>query len=64
MSVHTHVETQNHAAQIRLGYLIEGVSASDYEIFSGHEVNFINFDTGPPEFNYRINTDLAGPHTA
>ena len=58
------METLNHVAQIRLGYLIEGVSASDYKIFSGYEVNFINFDTGSPEFNNRINKDLTGQHTA
>ena len=57
MCIYTHLETLKHVAQIRLGHMIKGVQVLDHKVFSGCEVNFINFDTGPPDtFEYRYLT--------
>ena len=52
-------ETLNYAAQFRLIYIIEGLQVFD-EVFSGCKVNFVNFVTGPPEFDWQISKDSVG----
>ena len=39
---------------------IHDLRCIDYEVFSGCEVNLINFATGPPEFDCWISKDLVG----